>query len=129
MQPREKISGALDSAKNTPGGYLPRPADSLQSGEVFRSLIEGFSEAILVADRDFRILESNGKAQQLLATRDPIGNSVLDFLEMPQPGQLPRTAARCIEEGAVTLECRLHCANGAQYRSLWRVSAIMDRDQ
>jgi PAS domain S-box-containing protein len=129
MQPREKISGALDSANNSTGGYLPRPADTLHPGEVFRSLIDGFPEAILVANRDFRIVGSNRKAQQLLATEDATGKSVLDFLEMPQSEQLPRAAAKAIEEGSVTLECRLICANGAQFRSLWRLSAILDRDR
>src|SRR5205807_3203976 len=124
MQPREKISGALDSAKNNPGGYLPRPADTLQSGEVFRSLIDGFSDAILVADPNFRILVSNGKAQQLLFTKDPTGRSVLDFLGMPQPEQLSRAAAKSIEEGSATMECLLLCANGTKFRSMWRLSAI-----
>jgi two-component system cell cycle sensor histidine kinase/response regulator CckA len=128
MQPREKISGALDSAKNSLGGYLPCPADTLHSGEVFRSLIDGFPDAILVADPDFRILGSNRKAQQLLAMEDATGKSVLDFLEMPQTEPLPRAAAKSIEEGPVTFECRLLCANGAQFRTLWRMSASMDRD-
>ena len=129
MQPREKLSEALDCARNNPAGYLPSPADTLYSGEFFRSLIEGFPDAILVVNPAFRILASNRKAQQLLATKNAIGKSVFDFLEIPQAGQLAQASARSIEEGPVSLECRLLSANGMQFRSLWRLSAIMDGDR
>jgi two-component system cell cycle sensor histidine kinase/response regulator CckA len=128
MGPLEKISAALDSAKNSPRGYLPRPGDTLPATEIFRSLINSFPDAILVADPDFRILMSSGKAQQVLMAEDPTGKRVSDFLEMHHAEQLPQVAAKSVKEGSATAECLLLCANGTRFRSVWRLSPILGGD-
>ncbi len=126
---REEVSGVLDWAKDNPHRYMPRPDDTLQAREIFRSLVDSFSDAVLVADSDFRILMGNRKAQQLLVTEDLSGRSVFEFLEMYRPERLSEIAAKSIEEGGAAVKCLLCCANGARFRSIWRLSAILGRDR
>jgi len=111
MQPREIISKGTE------------PAGCPQTGEIFQSLIEGFPEAILVVDADFRILIGSGKAQQLLGA-DPAGKNISNYLEIDYSERLQQVAAKSIVEGSARLEGLILCANGARFQSIWRVSPI-----
>src|SRR5215467_8305392 len=125
MRPRENISTAPNSSQDAAPISVPGAADALQTGELFRSLIDSYPEVILAVDPAFRILIGNGKAQQLLVTADPFGKSIFDFLEVDHPERLHQVTAKSIEQGTANIECLLLCANGVRFQSVWRVSPIL----
>ena len=129
MRPSEKSSTALDPAHTSPSGYVARPDYTLEETEIFRSLINNFPDAILVVDRGFQILMSNGSFRQLVAAEDPAGKSVFDYLGLDRSESLDQAAAKAVEQGSATVECALLCANDARFPSVWRLSPILGRDR
>src|SRR5215472_7012430 len=118
MRPRENISTAPNSSQNSAQTPVPGAATPLPAADVFRSLIDSYPEAILVADPAFSILMVSGKAQQLLVTTDHFGKSIFEFLEIDHPERLRQVAAKSIQEGSTSLACGLLCANGARFQSV-----------
>src|SRR5579863_4146381 len=116
MLPSQKMT--VETNENYPGAPLSiasRPAaDARHLGELFRSVIESSSDAILVADPGFRILLGNERGMSILKCGDATGKSAFEFLSREQAARVRKAAGRALDTGeGASLRCLLEPADGS----------------
>ena len=132
MLPGNKVTV---EAAGTPQGVAvsvaPRQTgDARHFGEIFRSVIESSSDAILVTDPGFRILFGNERGLSVLKCGDATGMSAFEFLSREQAARLRKAASRAQEtdEGA-SFRCVFEPADGSQFETDLRITAVRGRNR
>jgi PAS domain S-box-containing protein len=121
----ESWSTPLTDRDGRPAGFLAvaiditerkRVEDALrENGSKYRELMEQASDGILIAGTDWRVIEVNTRACEMLGYgQSELLNMALGDLILPgQPGDEPLPGEGALARGTLLRECRLRCRDGS----------------